>query len=105
MTGRPRTEHEPAILADIRAGETIAGTARKYGVSRRTVHAVIDRNELTRRHRDTHAGHRAMAAAGRRLARVLLRHLNRMPTNSATRDELMHELQMFEAVLNEHDPQ
>lgn len=95
----PRTEHEADILSDFQQGEAINVIARRYDVSRRTVHAVIDRNEISRRtnrHREQLA--RVLARA-ELFNQQVLRYVNRQDS-SPGKSTLIHQLAEWDTYID-----
>ncbi|NNM31682.1 MAG: hypothetical protein HKO53_01365 [Gemmatimonadetes bacterium] len=98
----PKTEHEDAIVEAVLAGENISATARRFDVSRRTVHAVMDRRGLARDGNRHNREIESLRFRSRRLVNVVLRYLNRQPP-SPEKDEVMQVLSELDAVASDEE--
>lgn len=95
-----RTEHEDAIVIDYMQGHTISAIARQYGVSRRTVHACLDRSRINRSIHTERQAIQRLCRVGAILSRMVLAYANKQP-NTPERAELIDELGRFDAVMEE----
>lgn len=95
-----RTPHEKRILKRYEDGEAINAIARRYGISRRTVHAVLDRNKRERASHTHVARTERVLRAARRLSKAVLRYANKQP-KTPERDDLIEALGDFDSTVKE----